>query len=307
MQPDPTKIQALQDPPTPDSQAKLQSFLALINYLQPFIPGLTTKTTFLWEQLVDWDWHPSTDTVFQCLKAWICQTLLSATLAYYDRSKPVMVQTDASEYWLGAALIQGSCPIVFTSKTLTDIETCCANIEWECLSVCFGVEKFHIYLYGRYDIEKNVHKLLEMIQHKPVHVTSLGFSRCFCACRSMTTPSSKVWQGYGVSWPLEPLPLMLQQPPHPIAYNVQLCKAELDIIWGFLECDMVYTTAYLLTLRGWPECQQDVPCIAWHLWGTRDELSIKSGLLLKGTRVCIPPELLDHILADLAWSSSGHW
>ena len=38
---DPTKIQVIQDLPTPDSQAKLRSFLGLINYLQPFIPDLS--------------------------------------------------------------------------------------------------------------------------------------------------------------------------------------------------------------------------------------------------------------------------
>ena len=44
MWPDPTKIQALQDLLTPNSQVKLQSFLGLINYLQPFISSLSTKT-----------------------------------------------------------------------------------------------------------------------------------------------------------------------------------------------------------------------------------------------------------------------
>ena len=103
-------------PKSKPSQAKLQSFLGLINYLQPFIPSLSAKTTFLH------DWNPSTDAAFQCLKAWICQTLLSATLAYYDWSKPVVVQMDTSEYRLGVSLIQSSCPIAFTSKTLTDID-----------------------------------------------------------------------------------------------------------------------------------------------------------------------------------------
>ena len=107
---------SLQDLPIPDSY--LQSFLGLINYLKPFIPCLSTKTKFLWEQLAEWDWNPSTDAAFQCLKAWIFQTLLSATLMYYDTSKPVIVQTDASEYGLGAALIQSSFPIAFASKLL---------------------------------------------------------------------------------------------------------------------------------------------------------------------------------------------
>ena len=109
------------------------------------------------------------DAAFQHLKTWICQTLLNITLAYYDRSKPVVVQTDVSEYGLGTALLQGGWPIAFASKTLTDIETCYANIERECLSVCFGLEKFHTYTYGRHVIIENDHKPLEMIQHKPIH------------------------------------------------------------------------------------------------------------------------------------------
>ena len=161
----PSKIQALQDLPAPDSQTKLQSFLGLINYMQPFILGLSTKTTFLWEQLSQWDWNPSTDTAFQCLKVWICQTLLKVTLAYYDRTKPAMIQTGASEFGLGAALLQGGQPISFASKTLTDVESHYTNIERECLSVCFGLEKFHTYIYGRHVLIENDHKLLEMMGH----------------------------------------------------------------------------------------------------------------------------------------------
>ena len=41
MQLDPIKIPTLQDLPTPNYQVKLQSFLGLINYLQPFMPGCT--------------------------------------------------------------------------------------------------------------------------------------------------------------------------------------------------------------------------------------------------------------------------
>ena len=51
IKPDPTKIQAIQDLPTSKNQTKLQSFLGLINNLQPFIPGLSSKINFLQEQL----------------------------------------------------------------------------------------------------------------------------------------------------------------------------------------------------------------------------------------------------------------
>ena len=187
MQPNPTKIQTLQDLPTPESPVKLQSFLGLINYLQPLIPWLANNTTFLWEQTAQWDWNPSTHAVFQCLKAWICLTLLNTMLACYDQSKPIIVQTNAIKYSLSAALIQCSRPIAFTNKTLTDIETHYANVKKECLSVHFGLEKFHTYLYGRYVIIENDHKPLEMTQHKHIHATPLAFSACFYAWRSTTT------------------------------------------------------------------------------------------------------------------------
>ena len=72
-----------------------------------------------------------------------------------------MIQTDASEFGLGAALLQGGWPIAFASETPTDIDSCYVNIERECLSVCFGLEKFHTYIYGRHVVIENDHKPLE--------------------------------------------------------------------------------------------------------------------------------------------------
>ena len=68
MKPDPTKIQALQDLLTPQNQKQLQSFLALVNYLQTFLPDIASKTISLREQVSKWDWTPSTDSAFQQLK-----------------------------------------------------------------------------------------------------------------------------------------------------------------------------------------------------------------------------------------------
>ena len=72
-----------------------------------------------------------------------------------------------------------------------------------------------------------------------------------------------------------------------------------------MECDIVYSTIYRLILLGWLECWQDVPHIAQHFWSTRDKFSVESGLLLKGTRAYIPPELLNCTLADLHGAHQG--
>ena len=166
---DPAKVQALQDLPAPRNPKQLQSFLGLINYLQPFLPSLASKTTFLRQQVTNWDWNPSTDQAFNYLKSWVCNMLLKTTLAYYDCTQPLILQADASEYGLGSALIQNSGPIAFASKTLTDVETSYGNIERKCLSICFGLDKFHTYIYGKHVIVQNDHKPLQMIQRKPIH------------------------------------------------------------------------------------------------------------------------------------------
>ena len=153
--------------------------LALINYLQPFFPALASETTFLREQVTNWVWNPSTDQTFHCLKSCICNMLLRTTLAYYDYTQPLILQTDASEYGLGTALIQGNSPRVFARKTLTDVETRYANIERECLSMCFGLERFHTYVYGKHVIVQNDHKPLEIIQRKPIH-PALPRLQCMC-------------------------------------------------------------------------------------------------------------------------------
>ena len=122
MNPDLTKVPALKDLLILDKQTNLQSFLGLINYIQPFISGLANKTIFHYEQLAKWDWNPLTNVAFQCLKSGICSMLLKTTLAYYDSTQPVIVQTNGSTYGLGAALVQNVWSITFASKTLTDIK-----------------------------------------------------------------------------------------------------------------------------------------------------------------------------------------
>ena len=105
-------------------------------------------------------------------KSWICFTLFKTTLTYCDRIQPVIVQTAASQHGLGAALIQNGCTITFASKTLIDVKTFYAYIECECLSVCFGLKKFHTHIYGRHITVQNNHKPMEIIQHKAINTAS---------------------------------------------------------------------------------------------------------------------------------------
>ena len=121
------------------------------------------------------------------VKQWICKTLLKATLAYFDCTKFIVIQTDASEYGLGAALLQDGRLIAFASKTVTDMKTKYANIECKCLSVCSGLEKFHTYVYGRHITVQNDNKPLKMIQKKPIHTAPPWSQKSYFADKNMIT------------------------------------------------------------------------------------------------------------------------
>ncbi|MCG8624490.1 MAG: hypothetical protein MJE68_21165, partial [Proteobacteria bacterium] len=116
------------------------------------------------------------NTSFQKIKDLITKTA-SQPLRYYDQTKPVTVQADASQRGLGACLVQEGQPIAFASKSLTDTETRYANIERELLAIVFACQRFNTYVLGRQFTVESDHKPLEMI-----HLKSLA---------SATPPSSE--------------------------------------------------------------------------------------------------------------------
>jgi len=75
---------------------------------------------------------------------------------------------DASPWALGAVLLQQQPdstyrPIAYVNRSLTDVEMKYAQLENESLTVVFGCEHFHQYLYGRnFELETN-HRPLEHI------------------------------------------------------------------------------------------------------------------------------------------------
>ena len=86
---------------------------------------------------------------------------------------------------------------------------------------------------------------------------------------------------------------------HQNIHNIYFAPDKLNIVRGAVERDPIHSTVYRLTLNGWTEGMQDVPCIACHFWGTRDELTVENGALLKGDRVCILPEVYERMPTDL--------
>ena len=169
--------------PTPTNIKELQSFLGEINYLSKFIPYLSTLRSTL-QGLVKKDskyvWTPPQERAFKDIKEAICaETLLS----YFDKSKPVFIEVDASGQSLGDVLLQGNIesfeqenasqtegkfldfrnrlkPIAFASKSLSEAETRYSNIERELFGVVWAIEHFNHYTFAN-----RVHVISD---HKPL-------------------------------------------------------------------------------------------------------------------------------------------
>ena len=83
-------------------------------------------------------------------------------LQFYDLSKLVTLQADASQSGLGAVLLQDDKPVAYASKVLTLTQQAYAQIEKEALALVFRCEKFHHYLYGRDFVAETDHKTLKI-------------------------------------------------------------------------------------------------------------------------------------------------
>ena len=100
------KVSAIADFPEPKNVKELQSFLGLTNYYRMFIPHyshLTAPLTDLFKKDVPFIFAERCLEAFRSLKACFTQ---GSILAFPDQSKQFHLQTDASDFALGAALHQ---------------------------------------------------------------------------------------------------------------------------------------------------------------------------------------------------------
>ena len=122
LQPDPDKVRAVRSMPVPGSKEDVRRFLGFVQYLSKFIPNMSTVDAPLRDVMkrdVDLYWNKQQQRSFDELKELCCSTQV---LAYYDVTKDVTIQCDASSYGLGRVLLQDGRPIAYTSRALTPTE-----------------------------------------------------------------------------------------------------------------------------------------------------------------------------------------
>ena len=150
----------------PSTKQELQSFLGMVNYLSSYIHHMSDLTSNL-KNLLEKDslfqWTETHEAEFQMLKKAISKDV---NLQYFDPKNPVVLQVDASEVGLEAAMVQDLKVIAYASKSLTSAETRYASNEHEMLAVVFRCLKSHHYMYGRSFVCNSDHQPLENIHLK---------------------------------------------------------------------------------------------------------------------------------------------
>ena len=149
LKPSPSKVKAIKEMPAPTDVTGVRRFLGMVQYLAKFLPklaDLTKPMRELTQKNVIFTWQKAQNNAFKAVKDAISDT---PVLRYYSLEDEVTVQCDASQFGLGAALLQKGQPVAFSSRALTPTEQRYAQIEKECLAIVFAFEKFHQYLFGR--------------------------------------------------------------------------------------------------------------------------------------------------------------
>jgi hypothetical protein len=160
VQMDPARVEAINQFKPPTDKKQLMSYLGCLTYLMRFTNELLEPMKVLRELLpkdVEYVWQSKHTTAFNETKRLVSDL---PALTTYDNKQELELSVDASNLGLGAVLAQGGKPLGFGSRTLTETEQRYSAIEKEMLAVCFGCEKFYVYLYGQNFKVKSDHKPL---------------------------------------------------------------------------------------------------------------------------------------------------
>ena len=321
IKPDPDKVSAIEKFTTPSCIGDVRRFLGMINQLSKFSPHLSDMTKPIRELLVKenaWVWgQPQRDAMTKVKEA----IAASPILAKFDPNLETVVSADASSHGLGAVLLQKQDsgelqPVAFISRSMTPTEKRYAQIEKEALAFTWACERLSDYLVGlQFHIQTDHKPLVPLFSTKHLEELPLRVQRFrMRMMRFLFTISHVPGKDLKIADTLSRAPVA--DPTAEDAFLQQEVTAYVDFVIGHLpateqrleeiracqEADKTCQQIAEFCQAGWPE-KSMLPVEVKPYYSVSAELTVQKGLLLRGSRIVIPPPLRKTLLEKI---HSGH-
>lgn len=164
IRPCPEKTRAILNLPVPNSIKSAMSFVKMAEYYRNHIPNFSTLAQPLFDLTKKnsrFHWEQEQQQAFDQIK----KLLVNRPLLHFpDSNRIFIIQVDASDYGIGAVLMQNvdqsDKPVAYMSQKLNHQQRNWNTTEKECFAVVSSIKKWHHYVFGRDFIVKTDHHSL---------------------------------------------------------------------------------------------------------------------------------------------------
>ena len=306
---DDKKISSVINASPAKNATEARSFLGLAQYLARFIKdfaSISAPIRLLTHQSAKWVWGLEQQHAFDCLKA---RMATPEVMKYFNPSFKTELIVDASPVGLGAILTQvtedGRTNIVaYANRSLTDCESRYSQTEREALAVVWGIEHFHLYLYGSSFQVITDHKPLETIFNNPTCKATARLGRLQLRLQPYKV---KVVYQPGADNPAD----YMSRHPDPKQSKTPSRFSRVDAYVNFVTTYAVPPAVTLQEVKDATAADKALQSLAkvvttqrWHEVGKdvsqyqhiKQELSVSNGVILRGTRIIVPEKLRNRMI-----------
>ena len=220
---------------------------------------------------------------------------------------------DASQYGLGACIMQDGVPVAYASRTLTDTHKRYAQVEKEMMAIEFGLHRFHQYIYGQTVTVETDHLPLLGVMRKPIADISPRLQRMRLKClyydfQLVYKPGRELIIADTLS--RTQLAEQYITDNHEVERVIELTELIIPTelqrqnIKALTKSDVTLQALVTVLQTEWPASRKLCPDSIKPFWNEKDNLIEYDGLIFKGQQLVIPTALRPTIMKEV---HSGHF